>query len=91
MPVFTFPDDARWDDAHRAVEFAVEVGEYRGRVRVPRAVFQGLIPSPSPEACMAAFHFDRQRFERATERKIARRQLTEDGNVELTLRDLREA
>jgi hypothetical protein len=32
----------------------------------------------------------RTRFERAAERKLRRRQLTEDGNVEITGRDLRE-
>jgi len=89
VPVFAFPDDATWNDERRAVEFGVELGEYRGRVYVPRAVFQGLIPAPTPEACVEAFHLDRMRFERAAERKIARRELTGDGNVELTLRDLR--
>jgi hypothetical protein len=53
-------------------------------------VFQGLIPAPSPEACVEAYHLERQRFERAVERKIARRQLAEDGNVELTARELRD-
>ncbi len=90
MPIFSFPDDAAWNEDRRAVEFGVEVGEYRGRVYVPRTVFQGLIPAPSPEACVEAYHLERQRFERAVERKIARRQLAEDGNVELTARDLRD-
>jgi hypothetical protein len=26
---FTFPDDARWNEEHQAVEFVVEIGEYR--------------------------------------------------------------
>ncbi len=91
MPIFSFPDDATWNEAARAVEFGVEVGEYAGRVRVGRSVFQAWLPSPTPEACLAAFHAERSRFERAVERKIARRQLTEDGNVELTRRDLEAA
>jgi len=89
MPVFAFPDDATWNEERRAVEFGVELGEYRGRVYVGRAVFQALIPSPTPVACVEAFHLDRLRFERAAEAKIARRALTDDGNVELTLKDLR--
>jgi hypothetical protein len=88
LPIFAFPDDAEWNADRRAVEFGVELGEYRGRVYVPRAVFQGLIPAPTPEACVEAYHLDRTRFERAAELKIARRALTDDGNVELSLRDL---
>ena len=30
---FTFPEDARWNTERQAVEFGVEVGEYRGMVR----------------------------------------------------------
>ena len=41
---FTFPEDARWNADRQAVEFGVEIGEYRGVVRVPRRVFQGLLP-----------------------------------------------
>jgi len=26
---FTFPEDARWNNAQQAVEFGVEIGEYR--------------------------------------------------------------
>ena len=33
MPIFTFPDDAEWDETLRAVTFSVEIGEYRGTVR----------------------------------------------------------
>ena len=36
---FTFPEDARWNAERQAVEFGVEIGEYRGVVRVPRWVF----------------------------------------------------
>lgn len=39
---------------------------------------------------MVAFHLQRTRFELIVERKLRRRQLTDDGNVEITRRDLRE-
>ena len=39
---------------------------------------------------MEAFHLQRTRFELIVERKVRRRQLTDDGNVEITNRDLRE-
>jgi len=88
---FTFPEDARWNDEQKAVEFGVEIGEYRGVVRVPRRVFQRLLPErPTPERCVEAYYLQRTRFERVAERKLRRRQLTEDGNVEITGRDLRE-
>jgi len=88
---FTFPEDARWNADRQAVEFGVEIGEYRGVVRVPRRVFQRLLPQrPTPERCLEAYYLQRTRFERIAERKLRRRQLTEDGNVEITGRDLRE-
>jgi hypothetical protein len=88
---FTFPDDARWNAERQAVEFGVEIGEYRGVVRVPRRVFQRLLPETlTPERCVEAYHLQRTRFEKAAERKLRRRQLTEEGNVEITGRDLRE-
>ena len=88
---FTFPEDARWDDEGQAVVFGVEIGDYRGVVRVPRRVFQRLLPErPTPERCVEAYYLQRTRFERIAERKLRRRQLTEDGNVEITGRDLRE-
>jgi hypothetical protein len=46
---FTFPEDARWNAERQAVEFGVEIGEYHGVVRVPRRVFQRLLPErPTP-------------------------------------------
>jgi hypothetical protein len=69
----------------------VEIGEYRGVVRVPRRVFQRLLPErPTPERCVEAYYLRRTRFEGIVERKIRRRQLTEEGNVEISGRDLRE-
>src|SRR5215471_2202437 len=89
--IFTFPEDARWNAERQAVEFGVEIGEYHGVVQVPRRVFQRLLPeTPIPERCIEAYYLQRTRFESIAERKIRRRQLTEDGNVEISGRDLRE-
>ena len=86
---FTFPDDARWNTERQAVEFGVEIGEYRGVVRVPRRVFQRLLPErPTPERCVEAYYLQRTRFESIAERKLRQRQLTEDGNVEISGRDV---
>jgi hypothetical protein len=43
---FTFPEDARWN----AERQAVEIGKYHGVVRVPRRVFQRLLPERCAEA-----------------------------------------
>ena len=87
---FTFPEDARWNAERQALEFGVEIGEYQGVVRVPRRVFQRLLlERPTPERCVEAYYLQRTRFESIAERKLRRRQLTEDGNVEITGRDLR--
>ncbi len=88
---FTFPADAHWNSEREAVEFGVAVGEYEGVVRVSRRVFQRLLSErPTPERCVEAYYLHRTRFERTAERKIRQRQLTEDGNIEITGRDLRE-
>jgi hypothetical protein len=88
---FTFPEDARWNEERQAVEFGVEIGEYCGVVRVPQRVFQRLLPErPTPDRCVEAYYLQRTRFEGIAERKLRRRQLTEDGNVEISGRDLRE-
>lgn len=90
MNFFEFPEDARWS-YHRDVEFSVILRPYEGTVRIGRRVFQRLLhQSPTPERCMEAFHLQRTRFELIVERKLRRRQLTDDGNVEITGRDLRE-
>ncbi len=87
---FTFPEDARWNAERQAVEFGVVIGEYEGVVRVPRRVFQRLLPErPTPERCVEAYYLQRTRFESIAEGKLRRRQLTDDGNVEITGRDLR--
>ena len=88
---FRFPPDARWNPERSVVEFGVGVGEYEGVVRVSRRVFQILLlDGPTPERCLEAYHLHRTRLELIAERKVRRRQLTEDGNVEITGRDLRE-
>jgi hypothetical protein len=87
---FSFPERARWNADRQAVEFGVEIGEYSGIVWVPRRVFQRLLPEqPTPERCVEAYYLQRTRFESIAERKLRRRQLTEDGNVEISGRDLR--
>jgi len=91
MLFFEFPEDARWDEDRDAIEFSVILGPYKGMVHVGRRVFQLLLDqTPTPERCMEAFHVQRTRFELVVERKLRSRQLTEDGNVEIAGRDLRE-
>jgi hypothetical protein len=54
---FTFPEDAHWNAGRQAVEFGVEIGEYHGVVRVPRRVFQRMLPErPTPERCVEAYY-----------------------------------
>jgi Protein of unknown function (DUF1488) len=88
---FSFPDDARWDSDQCCVVFGLAIGEYEGVVRVYRRAFQSLLnESPTPERCLEAYYLHRTRLERIAERKVRRRQLTDDANVEITGRDLRE-
>jgi Protein of unknown function (DUF1488) len=88
--LFSFPEDARWNADMEALEFSVGVGEYEGVVRVPRHVFRRFVDGAvRPEHCVEAYHLHRTRFERIAERKLRNRQLTDDGNVEITGRDLR--
>ena len=72
---FTSPEDAHWNAEQRAVEFGVEIGEYRGGlVRVPRRVFQRILPGRStPARCVEAYYLQRTRFESIAERKLQRR------------------
>jgi len=54
------------------VEFGIEIGEYRGVVRVPRRAFQRLLPERSTrERCVEAYYLQRTQFESA-ERKLRR-------------------
>src|ERR1700745_3829589 len=85
------PPDARWNPERSVVEFGIGVGEYEGVVRVSRRVFQILLPeAPTPERCLEAYHLHRTRLELIAERKVRWKQLADDGNVEITGRDLRE-
>jgi len=88
---FSFPPDAGWNAALGGVKFSIGIGEYDGVVRVGRRVFQALLDqAQTPERCLEAYYLHRTRLELIAERKVRRRQLTEDGNVEITGRDLRE-
>jgi hypothetical protein len=88
---FRFPPDARWNPERSVVEFGIGVGEYEGVVRVSRRVFQILLSdATTPERCLEAYHLHRTRFELVAEGKVRRKQLTDDANVEITGRDLRE-
>ena len=88
---FRFPPDARWNADLGIIEFGIGVGEYEGIVRVPRRVFQALLDqSPTPERCLEAYYLYRTPLEMIAERKVRSRQLTEDGNVEISGRDIRE-
>jgi hypothetical protein len=80
-PMFrTFPEDAHWNAERQAVEFWLEIGEYHGAVRVPRRVFQRLLPErPTPERCVEAYYLQRAKFASIAEPKPRRRQLTEDS------------
>lgn len=90
MALFSFPDDARWNPDTEAVEFGVVVGEYHGTVRLPRRLLRRLMTEKAtPEKCLEAYYLHRTRLERAVEAKLHRRELSEDGNVDLTGRDLR--
>jgi hypothetical protein len=88
---FRFPPDARWNPERSLVEFGIGVGEYEGVVRISRRVFQILLSeTPTPQRCLEACHLHRTRLELISERKVRHRRLTDDGNVEITGRDLRE-
>ena len=83
---FRFPPDARWNPDRNTVEFGIGVGEYEGVVRVSRRVFQILLlEALTPQRCLEAYHLHRTRLELIAERKVRRRQLTDDGNVEITV------
>ncbi len=90
MLPFEFPEEeVRWNPDTGSIEFAVSVGEYKGTVRVPSVVFKRFLGQPaSPEKCFEAFHLHRMQFEQAAETKILRREISDDGNIDLLGRDL---
>ena len=88
--MFAFPDDPDWDAERDAVVFKVELGDYHGICRVPRRVFHDLIGRrPSPEECLQQFHLGRTEFERIVERKLEARELDDDANLTIAMRDVR--
>lgn len=90
MAFFSFPEDAHWNPRTEAVEFSVAIGGYEGTVRAPAELFSRLLGGRAmPEKCLETYHRQRTRFERAVEAKLRRRELADDGNVELVSRDLR--
>src|SRR5260370_1684251 len=91
--VISLSPDAHWNADRNAVEFGIGIGigEYEGTVRVSGRVFQALLgEAPTPQRCLEAYHLQRTRLELIAERKVRRRQLTDDANIENTGRDLRE-
>ena len=87
---FRFPEDAPWNSDRQAAELGIGVGEYEGVVRVPRQVFRRFVDGGiTLEHCLEAYHLQRTRFALVAERKLRNRQLTDDGDVEITGRDLR--
>lgn len=90
MPIFVFPDDPTWNEEADAVEFAVEVGEYRGRVFVARRALQSLIGhTPKPDEALQFVCLNRPVFDKAVEARLTDRNLDPDANIHLTPRDVR--
>ena len=58
---------------------------------MPRNVFRRFIDGAvTPAKCLEAYYLRRTRLELIAERKLRRRQLADDGNVDISGRDLRE-
>jgi hypothetical protein len=72
-----------YDISYRGVKLVrVSSGFERGNLR---RVFQRLLPERlTPERCVEAYYPQRARFESIAERKLRGRQLTEDGDVEIS-------
>jgi hypothetical protein len=77
--------ERRGASIERGAAFGVEIGEYRGVVRVPRRVFQRLLAHP--RAMRRCVLTSSSTGSRASPSESCRRQLTEDGNVEISGRD----
>ena len=80
----SFPEDARWNTERSAVEFGVEIGDYRRLVRVPRRVLRRLLPERPPPSGASKPPADPVREHRRAESPPA--QLTEARNVEIGAR-----
>jgi hypothetical protein len=85
---FRFPPDARWNPDRITVEFGIGVGEYEGVVRAfPGASSKSCYWKPSRlNAASKPTIFTG----RGSNSSVRRKQLTDDGNVEITGRDMRE-
>jgi hypothetical protein len=89
--MFSFPDDAIWNDGEDAVQFTLVLGEYEGTVYVGRRVLHGLIGNrPTPEQCLEHFHMYRTEFERIAEAKVRARALEADATIRITGRDVQQ-
>ena len=88
---FTFPDDARWNAERQAVEFCVEIGNTTASCGYPGACFSACCRRrPPPNAALKHTICSGHALRGVAEQKLRWRQVTEDGNVEITGRDLRE-
>jgi hypothetical protein len=82
LPNAGMPSARPWSSGSRSASTAAWSG---CSARLPR-----LLPErPTPERSFEADYFQRTRFEGIAERKLRGRQLTEDGNVGISGRDLR--
>jgi hypothetical protein len=71
------PSGGRWSSGSRSGECVPG--------HASRRVFQRLLTErPTPERRVDAYYLQRTRFESIAERKLRRRQLTEDRNVEIS-------
>jgi hypothetical protein len=90
MAFFRFPEDAPWNPKRKPWSSAwrwVDTTERFGRR--PGFLGRPLGAPTTPEKCFATHDPYRTQLERAVEAKVRRRELAEDGHVELTGRDLR--
>jgi hypothetical protein len=86
---FSFPEDARWN-----TERGSRVWRPDRRVRERGARRARCLPAldgvSRPKRASRPTRSSTRAFERIAERKLRNRQLTDDGNVEITGRDLRD-
>jgi hypothetical protein len=86
---FTFPEDARWNAERQAFEFGVEIGQYRGVVTVPRLCSSAYSRSGPPPRSASRPTTASGPGSRVSPSGRSPCQLTEDGKVEISGRDLR--
>ena len=90
-----------WDDTRMLSRLQLQVAESRpsllgaavsqDNVRFTAHLTNRPLPAPGEHSIpQGVIHLERTRFEMIAERKLRRRQLAADGNVEITGRDLRE-